>query len=201
MQAHVRANLVLLTLTLLIGAGLYPFAVLVVGQGLFPASASGSLVVGPDGQTVGSRLIAQECKDDRWFHPRPSAADYNAASSSGSNLSAGNPKLRERAEGILKSRQGPESIPADAVTASGSGLDPHISLRNARGQLDRVVAAWRSKVRKDEDVRATVEAILAGAAFWPLSGAGGGEEMVNVLEVNLALSRQLSVNEPRRSAR
>jgi K+-transporting ATPase ATPase C chain len=193
MLAHGRANLLLLILTLLIGAVLYPLAVLAVGQGLFPAMASGSLVTGPDGKPAGSRLIAQRFEGGQWLHPRPSAADYNAEASGGSNLSASNPKLRERAEVILKSRPGHGPVPADAVTASGSGLDPHITLRNARGQRERVVAAWVGKSNRDEaEVRAVVDEVLAGAAFRPLAGLAGGEELVNVLEVNLELQRRLS---------
>lgn len=193
MLAHVRANLLLLGLTLLLGAVLYPLAVLAVGQGLFPARASGSLIIGPDGKPVGSHLIAQRFEGDLWFHPRPSAADYNAAASGGSNLSASNPKLRERAEEVLKARTDPRPVSADAVTASGSGLDPHVTLRNARGQLDRVVATWAGKTRRDAaDLRAAVEEILARAAFQPLAGAAGGEEIINVLEVNLELNRRHS---------
>lgn len=192
MLAHLRANLLLLVLTMLLASVVYPLAILAVGQGVFPTSASGSLIVGADGQPVGSRLIAQEFKGDEWFHPRPSAADYNAAASSGSNLSANNPKLRERAEAILQSRGGPKPVPGDAVTGSGSGLDPHVTLRNAKGQLDRVVAAWAKKRTDATDLRVTIEATLDAAAFRPLGGIIGGEEIVNVLEVNLELKRQLS---------
>ena len=193
MMAHLRANLILLGLTLLISSVLYPLAILVVGQGLFPASASGSLVAGPDGKPVGSQLIAQKFTGDQWFQPRPSAADYNAAASSGSNLSASNPQLRERAEGIVKTRADRKLVPSDAVTASGSGLDPHITRGNARGQLERVVAAWAAKTGKPAgEVRALIEEALAGAAFRPLAGAAGGEEILNVLEVNLELARRLS---------
>lgn len=194
MLAHLRANLLLLALTLLIGAMLYPLAVLVVGQGLFPTSASGSLITTSDGTTVGSRLIAQDFQGALWFHPRPSAVDFNATASGGSNLSAANPKLRERAERIVKSRTGESPIPADAVTASGSGLDPHITLRNARGQRDRVAAAWAHRTgREVAEITPLIDEILSQAAFRPLAGTIGGEEIVNVLEVNLTLSQQLSV--------
>ena len=193
MIVHLRANLLLLCLTLLLGAVLYPLAVLAVGQGLFPACASGSIVLGPDGKPAGSRLIAQEFKGDEWFHPRPSAADYDAAASGGSNLSANNPKLRQRAEAILKARGGQKPVPADAVTASGSGLDPHITLGNARGQRDRVVSAWAGKSKRaGADVRAVVDEILDRAAFQPLAGAVGAEAIINLLEVNLELQRRLS---------
>src|ERR1700722_296627 len=97
MTAHLRANLFLLVVTLIVCSVLYPLVVLAVGLGLFPAKASGSLVVGPKGDVVGSRLIAQEFKGDAWFQVRPSAAGYNAAASGGSNYGANNPKLRDRA--------------------------------------------------------------------------------------------------------
>ncbi len=186
MMAHLRANLVLLGLTLVICAVLYPLALLAVGQGLFPGNANGGLRKGPDGEIVGASLIAQEFKGPQWFHPRPSAADYKGDASSGSNLGANNPKLRERVEEALKARGDKGQVPADAVTASGSGLDPHITLRNAQGQTARVVAAWEAKGKTD--VRAAVEGVLKQAAFEPLAGLAGGEALVNVLEVNLELA-------------
>ena len=81
-------------------------------------------------------------------------------------------------------------MPADAVTASGSGLDPHITLKNARGQLDRVVAAWAVKAKLDpSQVRNAVEAVLTTAAFKPLMGLAEGEPIVNVMEVNLEITQ------------
>ena len=193
MTAHLRANALLLGLTFVICSVLYPLAVLGVGQGLFPTRASGSLVAGPDGKPVGSHLIAQGFKGDEWVHPRPSAADHDAAASAGSNLSANNPKLRERAGRIIKARAGQYPVPADAVTASGSGLDPHVTSSNVNGQKDRIVAAWVRKSKKPEtEVRVVVEEILHGAAFLPLAGLIGDEALVNVLEVNLELNRRLS---------
>jgi potassium-transporting ATPase KdpC subunit len=192
MKNHLRANLLLAVATLLIGAILYPLAVLAVGQTLFPTSANGSLVAGPDGSPVGSRLIAQEFKGDEWFQPRPSAVGYNAAGSGGSNLGANNPKLRERVEEQLKGLPTSAPVPADAVTTSGSGLDPHITLRNARLQLERIVAARSLKTDADPtQVRSTIEAILDRAQFQPLAGILGSEPLVNVLEVNHEMIRQL----------
>jgi K+-transporting ATPase ATPase C chain len=192
MIKHLRANLLLLGLTFLVCSVLYPLSVLAVGQGLFPTRASGSIVTGPDGKPVGSRLIAQEFKGDEWFQPRPSAVGYSANASGGSNLGANNPKLRERVEETLKSRSEKTNVPADAVTASGSGLDPHITLKNAKGQLDRVVAAWAAKAKLDPaQVRTTVEVVLNEAAFEPLAGLADCEPLVNVLEVNLEIARRL----------
>ncbi len=192
MTKHLRANLLLLGLTFVICSVLYPLSLLAVGQGLFPSKASGDIVAGPDGKPVGSRLVAQEFKGDEWFQPRPSAVGYTANASGGSNLGANNPKLRERVEETLKARSEKTAVPADAVTASGSGLDPHITLKNARGQLDRVVAAWAAKAKLDPaQVHTTVEAILNEAAFEPLAGFAQGEPLVNVLEVNLEIAKRL----------
>ena len=192
MLAHLRANLLLLVLTVTICSVLYPLTVLAVGQVLFPTTAAGSLVTGPDGKPVGSRLIAQEFKGEKYFQPRPSAAGYNAAGSGGSNLGANNPKLRERVEETLKGRSEKSGVPADAVTASGSGLDPHVTLKNARGQLDRV-AAWAAKSGGDATkVRGVVEEVLSAAAFEPTAGLVGGGPLVNVLEVNLELARRFA---------
>lgn len=188
MLKHVRANLLLLGLTVGLGAILYPLAVLAAGQTLFPTTANASIAVGPDGAPVGSRLVAQEFKGDEWFRPRPSACGYNAAASGGSNLGANNPKLRERVAADLAAYPG-ETVPVDAVTASGSGLDPHITFRAARLQVGRVVAA-RSGGRDAAPVREVVEGVLRDAAFEPLAGLAGGEPLVNVLEVNLELARR-----------
>jgi K+-transporting ATPase ATPase C chain len=190
--AHLRVNLSLLGLTLLVCAVLYPLAVWGAGWVAFPTRAAGSLVSGPDGKPVGSRLIAQEFKGEEWFQPRPSAAGYNAAASSGSNLSANNPKLRERVAETLKSRSEQAGVPADAVTASGSGLDPDVTRKNADGQLDRVVAAWARKTNTDPGrVRGVVAEVLDAATFEPLWGLAGGDRLVNVVEVNAELSRRL----------
>src|SRR5215207_10385599 len=155
MTAHLRANLVLFGLTVATCAVLYPLAVLAVGQTLFPTTANGSLVAGSDGRPVGSRLVAQEFTGDEWFHPRPSACGYNAAASAGSNLGTSNPKLRERVAADLRAYPTNRAVPADAVTASGSGLDPHITLRAARAQVGRVVAARGTGGRDAAQVRET----------------------------------------------
>ena len=187
MLAHFRANALLLLSTVAIGSVAYPAVLLSVAR-LVPTSAAGSLVVGPDGQPVGSRLIAQEFKGDEWFHPRPSAVGYNAGGSGGSNFGANNPKLRERVVEDLKAYPDAAALPADAVTASGSGLDPHLTLRAARAQLDRVVAAVAAKTGGDvAATRAKLDAVLQANAFTPMSGLVGGEPIVNVLEVNLAV--------------
>jgi K+-transporting ATPase ATPase C chain len=311
MLAHLRANLILLVLTLLLCSVVYPAILWAVGSVAFPDQAAGSLVLGPDGKTVvGSRLIAQPFTADEYFQPRPSAVNYDASASGGSNLAASNPKLRGRvaqalgpivhykedgprmgaavgpdveqwfasrdglvalwakkyptlvgvwatadpvkshilawfkeghpdapepkAEDVAADfltefaakypRQWPavvdkkvqpvkdgseiqsyffdlwlgehpeavaamEPVPADMVTTSGSGLDPHITLRNAEYQLKHRVAAARAKKsgRNEVDVYQDVKLLLSRNAFTPLGGLAGGEPLVNVLEINLLL--------------
>ena len=179
MLAHLRSHLLLLTGSLVLCCVAYPLLIWGFAHAVAPASAAGGLVTGPDGKG-GALLIAQEFKADKYFRPRPSAAGFNAAASSGSNLSANNPKLRERVEGQLKDDfAGESSVPAEAVTASGSGLDPHLTLAAAKLQVGRVAAA-RGKTA------AAIEAVLTAMAFTPLLGLAG-EPLVNVLAVNLEL--------------
>jgi K+-transporting ATPase ATPase C chain len=329
MNAHLRANLLLVGLTLLICCVFYPLVLLGIGQGILPAHANGSLVE-VDGKPVGSRLIAQNFTGNQYFWPRPSAASYNAAAAGASNWGANNPKLRDRVAKqlgpIVKYAGGPkkgqpvgpdieawfqkdrfngqpgivaqwaeantslaqawvtsddlnkdfitrwqaehtaeveawkkdnpdtaepkpedlavpfftslsktfpgmwlttvekklpdgktekhieptnsgpdvqgqffdwwlqehpdvklEQVPADLVMASGSGLDPHITLRGALAQLDRVAAAWADKAKVDPaKARKAIEDLLHQKAEAPLGGLAG-EPLVNVLEVNLAL--------------
>jgi K+-transporting ATPase ATPase C chain len=328
MAAHLRANLWLLVLTVVLCCVLYPMALWAVGQAAFPQQAAGSLIHGADGKTpIGSRLIGQPFGDDKYFWPRPSAAGngYDASASGGSNFAASNPKLRgriaqrlgtvahyrsgkavgddveawfqaEAARGrdlteewakeftslakvwatssdpvkayITKwstdhpevtdawKKDNPEStdppkpddlvahffasyvkvhprtwpsvvdvdvqgkkeqqvkpdtkgsdiqsyffdmwlrehpdaladiepVPADMVMASGSGLDPHITLRNAEYQAPRVAKAREGKFTVEQ-----VKQLAADLSFRPLGGLAGDEPLVNVLELNLALDRK-----------
>ncbi len=179
---HLRAIAILVVSTILICCVVYPLVLLVVGTVFFRSSAEGSLVRDEEGSVIGSRLIAQQFKDEKYFWPRPSAADYKGDNSSGSNFGASNPALRERVEKQLETlpRKG-KNVPADMVTASGSGLDPHITLRNALSpaQLDRV--AEKRRVARGE-----IEELVRKLAFSPLAS----EPLVNVLELNLELDRQ-----------
>ena len=126
--------------------GIYPLIVYGFGQAVFHDKANGSLIVGSDGTVRGSRLIGQGFTDPKYFHPRPSAAGngYDAANSSGSNLGPTSQKLADAVKDRVAAYRtenglGPnDSVPADAVTASGSGLDPHISPRNAELQIPRI---------------------------------------------------------------
>ena len=181
MLAHLRSHLLLLAGSLVLCCVAYPLLIWGFAHAVAPASAAGGIVTRSDGKG-GALLIAQEFKADKYFRPRPSAAGFNAAASSGSNLSANNPKLRERVEGQLKDDFAGESgVPADAVTASGSGsgLDPHLTLATAKLQVGRVAAARGKSV-------ADIQAVLTAMAFTPLLGLAG-EPLVNVLAVNLEL--------------
>jgi K+-transporting ATPase ATPase C chain len=175
----------LLVMTVVLGL-LYPAALLLVGR-LVPGTADGSYVAGSDGTVVGSALIGQAFDGAEWFHPRPSAAGdgYDALSSSGSNLGPNNPDLvaaiEERIEEVA-SENGVrrDEVPADAVTASASGLDPHISPAYAAIQVSRVAAARGLEI--DE-----VEALVAEHTDGPVLGFLG-DPGVNVVTLNLALS-------------
>jgi K+-transporting ATPase ATPase C chain len=165
---------------------LYPLVVTGVAQVAFPSRADGSLVE-RDGRVVGSRLIGQEFKDARYFQPRPSAAGdgYDPMSSSASNLGPTNPVLldavRER-RAEYRDAHGAAHPPVDALTASGSGLDPHISPENARLQALRIA---RTRGMPLKDVVTLIEKHTDGRSLGFL-----GEPGVNVLELNLALDRQ-----------
>ena len=179
-------------LTVLTGLA-YPFLVTGVCQALFREKANGSLIV-QNRQVIGSSLIAQNFTRPEYFHPRPSAAGnggYDPTSSSPSNLGPTNQKLYDRvkaaAEQFRKDNPtylGP--IPADALTASGSGLDPDISIANANAQAERV-----ARVRNISP--AQVESIIASATHGRDLGFLG-EPRVNVLTLNLELDRQLPLH-------
>jgi potassium-transporting ATPase KdpC subunit len=179
------ALMVLLLLTLVTGVA-YPLLVTGIAQVVFPSQAQGSLIV-KDGKIVGSRLIGQPFDDPKYFWSRPSATSPfadNAGSSSGSNLSPTNPDLVKAVQGRVDALRAADpgnmaSVPVDLVTASGSGLDPHISPAAAIYQVARV-----AKARKldPEAVRQLVERHIEGRSLGFL-----GEPRVNVLALNLAL--------------
>lgn len=184
MLAQARAAIVAtLFFTLLLGLG-YPLVVTGIGQLAFPAQAGGSLITDSKGQVLGSSLIAQNFTKPEYLHPRPSAAGadgYDAAASSGSNLGPLNEDLAKRvAEGTASIQgEGAGPVPADAVTTSGSGLDPDISPANAARQAARVAAA------RGVDVGVVTKAIAANTTA-PWLGVFG-QLRVNVLQTNLAL--------------
>jgi potassium-transporting ATPase KdpC subunit len=333
MSSHLRANLWLFAMSLLLCCVVYPGLLLGIGRLAFPSQAEGSLIFDRDGKPIGSRLIAQPFTQDEYFQPRPSAVSFNAAASGASNWGANNPLLRDRvarqlgpiaryhsgarahqlvgpdiekwfhedrfqkrpgivaqwaqahpaiarnwvtsdvlnSDAVLtwkaghraevarwiaenpdtpdpkpedlavpyfvdfgqthagafpvavehKQKDGEtertlapsstgaeiqatffdlwrqdhpqdelESIPADVVMASGSGLDPHITLKNALYQLDRVAATWASKTRRNpSEVSAEIEAMLRQSARAPFGGFAG-VPLINVLEINLALEQR-----------
>lgn len=165
----------------------YPLAVMGVAQGAFSDKADGSLLVGADGQVVGSELIGQSFTRPEYFHPRPSAAGsgYDAAASSGSNLGPTNPELLGSVEERIGAYRDENDLPADAevpvdaVTASASGLDPHISVANARLQAPRVAEERGLDV---DELLTLVDDHTDDRALGALGEAG-----VNVLQLNLAL--------------
>ena len=175
----------LVAMTVILGIA-YPLLVLGVGKVIAPSKADGSLVT-VNGKTVGSSLIGQNFTAPQWFQGRPSAAGtdgYDATSSGGSNLSADSPALLKAINGrkaaIAKADGVPESaIPADALTASGSGLDPDISKAYAMIQVNRVAAARKLQP-------AAVQQLVQAHVSTPLLGFIG-QERVNVLQLNIAL--------------
>ena len=172
--------------------GLYPLLVFGIGQALFRDKANGSLIVDASGTVRGSRLLGQQFAADKYFHPRPSAAGngYDATSSGGSNLGPTSQKLHDSiAQNIsdYRTQNGLATnapVPADAVTASGSGLDPHISVNNAELQVARVAKA---RSLEPDKVRALIKQNTDSADFGVLGDPG-----VNVLELNLALDASAS---------
>ncbi|MGN8049269.1 potassium-transporting ATPase subunit KdpC [Curtobacterium sp. 22159] len=192
-RSTLRSTGVAIRLTLLSTVVLgvaYPLAVWGVGQAAFHDQANGSMVTSSDGKVVGSSLVGQSFSGSaRWFQSRPSAAGekgYDANASSGSNLGPNNPDLRgaieqrrkdvAKADGVAVSE-----VPADAVTASGSGLDPDISPEYALQQVSRVAEA---RGMSESAVRKLVEQHTESRQLGFL-----GEPVVNVLELNLALAR------------
>jgi K+-transporting ATPase ATPase C chain len=186
LMRELRISLIATLLLAVILCGIYPLIIWVFAQGLFPDKANGSLIV-KNGKTMGSRLIGQRFTDPKYFHLRPSAAGqgYDAASSGGSNLGPISKKLVDqtgkrvihyRTENDLP----PDApVPADAVTASASGLDPHITVKNALLQAERVAKA---RGMSAEAVIRKIATHTEGRTFGIL-----GEPRVNALMLNLDL--------------
>jgi K+-transporting ATPase ATPase C chain len=197
MLKQIRPAIVLLIGLAVITGLVYPLAITGIAGVVFPSQAQGSLI-GRNGTVVGSALIGQQFKDDKYFHGRPSAtttpdpkdpsksvdAPYNAANSGGPNMGPTSKALAERIKGEvdqLKKETPSEPVPVDLVTTSGSGLDPDISPEAARFQAPRVAKA---RGLPEGRVRDLVESQVKGRLFGLL-----GEPRVNVLELNLALDK------------
>lgn len=184
-----RQSIVMLVLMTAITGVLYPLLVTGIGQAAFPRAANGSLIE-RDGKAIGSSLIGQPFSDPKYFWGRPSATSpfaNNSASSGGSNLGPTNPALvdavKQRVEALRAADPGNMApVPTDLVTASGSGLDPHITPAAAAYQAARIA---RLRGLPVQDVQKLVAAATEGRTFGLL-----GEPRVNVLKLNLALDRK-----------
>lgn len=188
MLNHIRPALVMVVLfTGLLGVA-YPLAVTGVAQAAFPSQANGSLVKDADGKVVGSALVGQAFVQPAYLHPRPSAAGdgYDASASSGTNMGPLNADLAARVKddtARLKAENPTGAITADAVTASASGLDPHVSPQYAAFQISRIAKA---RGVKEAQVREVIENHIEGRTFGVL-----GQPRVNVLLTNRALDARL----------
>ncbi len=187
MTSYFRPAATLLLLMTVITGGFYPALVTLLAQSVFPAQANGSLIRDKQGQAIGSTQIGQGFSQARYFWGRPSATapyPYNATASGGSNLGPTNPALRDAVAQRIQALQqlDPDNhapVPVDLVTASASGLDPHISIAAANYQIKRVAEARRLPESKVRD--------LVDSHIEPRQWRVFGEARVNVLGLNLAL--------------
>lgn len=182
MLSDLVTSMRLCVVTIAICVVAYPLVVLGFAAVAAPNKRIGSLITDTHGQVIGSRLIAQKFARPKYFWPRPSACDYNAAAASGSNLSPANPELCQLVKGRISRFGSGESkaMPTDLVTSSGSGLDPDISYAAASFQARRVA---RARSIGEQEVRNLID---KHTAQLPLT-AGPESRLVNVLELNLAL--------------
>ena len=193
--SHIRGAVVSTLVLAVVCCGLYPLIVFGISQMLFHDQANGSLILDKNGTVRGSKLLAQGFTAEKYFHPRPSAAGagYDAANSGGSNLGPTSKKLndaiKERIDAYRKENglNENEAVPADAVTTSGSGLDPHISLRNAELQTSRVAKA---RAMSEEKLRDLIKQNTDARDFGLLGDPG-----VNVLSLNRALDHPRRIHE------
>ena len=178
---QLAACLRLMLVSVVILCVLYPLSILAVGRTFAPWTAQGSLLTNEQGQVVGSAQIAQAFTRPEYFWPRPSAVDYKADATGGSNLSPAGEALRQRALESLKilNATPQRKVPADLVTASGSGMDPHITLRAAHWQAERVA---RARGLEPSDVVELTDSLAETPG-----GVLNSAPLVNVLKLNMAL--------------
>ena len=184
MITELRKAVLFTVVTIFMLGGGYNLLLIGIGRTVFPAQAEGSLIRRADGTVVGSRLIAQKFAKPEYFHSRPSAVDYNAASTGGTNYGPSNPDhlkaVRERLDAVIaEDGVAASDVPSELVTASGGGLDPHIPPRAAELQAARVARARNVDVER-------VRALIAQHTEPPTFGFLG-RARVNVLELNLDL--------------
>lgn len=190
MKNLTTAILMTIVTTVLLGL-IYPLAVTGLAQVIFPDKANGQLIKRADGSIIGSRLIGQPFSSPGYFRSRPSAAGvagYDAGASSGSNYGPTNQKLIDRVKADVEKAQAENPgklVPIDLVTASGSGLDPHLTPAAAEFQVPRVA---RERGTSEEEIRRIVALHTEGRQFGFL-----GEPVVNVLELNLDLDSKMSM--------
>lgn len=185
---NILTSLKLVALTLLVCCVAYPSMILALAHALDEEKAEGSLLRNEAGEVIGSRLIAQKFASPQYFWTRPSAADFDGEGAGGSNFAPTNPVLTGRAQEILRRLNLPEGqrVPADLLTASGSGLDPHISESGAYLQAPRVARARGVPI---EAINRKINSLTSspGGYLTP-------DRIVNVLELNLALDEGLPSN-------
>ena len=193
MLKELKQGILFTIVTMVLLGGVYHVLLWGIGTVVFPSQAEGSLIRRGDGTIVGSRLIAQKFTRREYFQPRPSAVDYNAASTGGSNYGPSNPDhlktVQERLDAIRK-QEGVDAgqVPSEMVTASGAGMDPHIPPSGAELQAARVASARGVPV---ERVLELIQAHTEPPTFGFL-----GRARVNVLELNLAVDDALGAPKP-----
>jgi len=184
---EIKTSLLVTIVLLIICCGVYPLVIFGAAQLLFPKQANGSLALDDQGKPIASTLLAQDFAADQYFNPRPSAAGtgYDSTSSGGSNYGSTSQALHDAVQQRVADYRKANNlttdqlVPADAVEASGSGLDPHISLKNAALQIPRVAKA---RGMSEDDLKALVAKYTDGRDFGIL-----GEPGVNIVKLNLAL--------------
>jgi K+-transporting ATPase ATPase C chain len=193
MLKELKQGLFFTLATIVLLGGVYNVLLWGVGRVVFPAQAEGSLLRRGDGTIVGSRLVAQKFTRPEYFHSRPSAVDYNAASTGGSNFGPSNPDhlkaVQERLDAFMAEENVPaHRVPSEMITASGAGLDPHIPPSAADLQVSRVADARGVPADRIRDlIRTQTEAPTLGFL---------GRARVNVLELNLALDEAFGALRP-----